>query len=152
MRRALALTAAAAVVLATASVALAATQTVSAGNVTATFSFSGAYPNYRYLHLTIAQAGQVLHDKPVVSEPQVCGKYCAPSRPPGHPSVSVLDLEDNGQENVVLGLYSGGAHCCYVDQVFSLNQATMTYVKTEYEFEAPAPRSSTSDTTGGISS
>ncbi len=138
MRRALALTAAAAVVLATASVALAATQTVSAGNVTATFSFSGAYPNYRDLHLTIAQAGQVLYDKPVVSEPQVCGKYCAPvSTSARHPSVSVLDLEDNGQENVVLGLYSGGAHCCYVDQVFSLNQATMTYVKTEYEFGDP---------------
>ncbi len=141
MRRSLVVLSALAVLLVTTSVALAATQTASGGNVTATFSFNGAYPTYRDLRLTIAEGGTVRYDQRVVSAPGVCGQYCAPvSTSAAHPSVSVLDLEDNGEENVVLGLYSGGAHCCFIDQVFSLDPTTMTYVKTEHDFGDPGAR------------
>ena len=56
--------------------ALATTQTASGGAVTATFTFSGHYPNYSGLHLRIAQSGSVLYDQPVSSK--ACGPYCAP--------------------------------------------------------------------------
>ena len=36
--------------------------------------------------------------------------------------------------DVLLGLYSGGAHCCFIDQVFSLDPGTMAYVKVEHNF------------------
>jgi hypothetical protein len=52
-----------------------------------------------------------------------------------HSALRVLDLESDGQPDVVLGLYSGGAHCCFVDQVYSLDPGTMTYVKTEHDFQ-----------------
>jgi hypothetical protein len=34
-------------------------------------------------------------------------------------AVTEMELESNGEPDVLLHLYSGGAHCCYVDQVFS---------------------------------
>ncbi len=35
---------------------------------------------------------------------------------------------------MILSLFSGGANCCFIDQVFSLDPGTMTYVKTEQDF------------------
>jgi hypothetical protein len=52
-------------------------------------------------------------------------------------SVQVADIEDTGDPDVVLNLYSGGAHCCTVVQIFSYAAATQTYVKTERVFGDP---------------
>ena len=122
--------------LAAAPAALATTQTAQSGNVSATFTFSGKYPNYAGLRMTIAQGGTILYDQPVVSE--LCGKYCAPGAPSGkQQSVHVLDLEHNGQPDVLLDLYSGGAHCCWFEQVFSFDPGTMTYFVTQHDFGDP---------------
>jgi hypothetical protein len=121
---------------ATGATALAATQTAQSGNVTATFKFTGSYPNYTGLHLSIAQGTSVFYDQPVVSS--LCGKYCAPGSPSGkESSVHVLDLEHDGQPDVVLDLFSGGAHCCFIEQIFSFDPGTMTYVMTQHDFGDP---------------
>lgn len=120
-------------------VALAATQTASRGGVTATFTFTGKYPNYSGLHLTIARAGAVLYDQAVRS--QTCGKYCAPGAIGARASsVHVIDLAHTGEPNVVLDLYSGGAHCCSIEQVFTFHPATNSYAKTERNFGDPGER------------
>lgn len=119
--------------------ALATTQTASAGGVTATFTFAGKYPNYTRLHLTIAQAGSVLYDQPVRSK--TCGKYCAPGATGPHvSSVHIIDLDHTGQPNVVLDLFSGGAHCCSIEQIFTFDSATRTYAKAERNFGDPGAR------------
>ena len=41
---------------------------------------------------------------------------------------------------MVLDLYSGGAHCCTVVQIFSFEPGTMTYVQTERVFGDPDAR------------
>jgi len=116
--------------------ALATTQTAQSGNVTATFTFSGSYPNFTGLQLTIAQGSMVFYDEPVTSK--LCGSYCAPASPSGNESsVHVLDLEHNGQPDVLLDLYSGGAHCCWIEQIFSLDPGTMTYAVTQHDFGDP---------------
>ncbi|HEX4281655.1 MAG TPA: hypothetical protein VHZ27_12875 [Solirubrobacteraceae bacterium] len=116
--------------------ALATTQAAQSGAVSATFTFTGSYPNYAGLHLSIAQGGTVFYNQPVFSG--VCGKYCAPGSPSGKgSSVHVLDLEHNGQPDVVLDLYSGGAHCCSIEQIFSFDPGTMTYVMTQHNFGDP---------------
>ena len=116
--------------------ALATTQTAQSGNVSATFTFSGSYPNFTGLHLSIAQGGTVYYDEPVVSK--LCGTYCAPGSLSGKASsVHVLDLEHDGQPDVVLDLYSGGAHCCSIEQVFSFDPGTMTYTETQHDFGDP---------------
>jgi hypothetical protein len=116
--------------------ALATTQTASQGAVTATFKYTGHYPNYSGLHLTIAQSGNVLYDAPVQSK--TCGKYCAPGATGTKASsVQVVDLDHVGQPNVILTLYTGGAHCCLVDQIFTFDPGTMTYGMVERDFGDP---------------
>jgi hypothetical protein len=139
MRRALTFIAVSAVCLAAAPAALATTQTASAGDVTATFTFQGKVPHFRGLRLTIARGGTVVYDQPVVA--QFCEKLCWPGPlTGGRPAVQVADIEGNGEPDVVLNLFSGGAHCCTVLQVFSYDPGTMTYVKTERVFGDPDAR------------
>jgi hypothetical protein len=115
------------------------TQTASAGAVTATFTFSGKFPNYSGLHLSIAQSGAVLYDQPVSSK--ACGTFCAPgATEPKASSVQIIDLDGTGQPNVVLNLFSGGAHCCSIAQVFTFDPGTMTYAMTERDFGDPGDR------------
>jgi hypothetical protein len=119
--------------------ALATTQTASAGSVTATFTFTGAFPNYSGLHLTIAQSGSVLYNQPVRSK--TCGKFCAPGATGAHASsVHIIDLDHTGQPNVVLDIFSGGAHCCSIEQVFTFDPATRIYTKAEHNFGDPGDR------------
>jgi hypothetical protein len=55
-------------------------------------------------------------------------------------SVQVIDLDGTGQPNVVLNLFSGGAHCCSIAQVFTFDPGTMTYGMTERNFGDPGDR------------
>jgi hypothetical protein len=136
MRRVFAILSVATICLIAAPVALATTETASSGNVTGTFTFQGKVPNFRGLHLTISRSGTVVYDQPVVTN--FCGKLCWPGQGAiRSSSVHVVDLEGTGDPDVVLDLYSGGAHCCTVEQVFSFDPATATYVKTEQVFGDP---------------
>ena len=130
------LAAVAAFALFAAPAALAKTETAHAGNVAATFTFQGKVPHFHGLHLTISQGGTTLYDQAVTS------KFCATLCWPGPAvirgsSIQALDLESNGAPDVVLNLYSGGAHCCTVVQIFSYDSGTQTYVKTERVFGDP---------------
>jgi hypothetical protein len=115
------------------------TQTAQSGQVSASFSFRGHYPTYSHERLRISQGAAVLYDQPVVAA--FCGTQCAPgSTVATQPSVHVLDLEHTGQLDVVLDLFSAGAHCCSIEQIFSFDPAAMTYVKTERNFGDPGER------------
>jgi hypothetical protein len=120
--------------------ALATTQTANGGNVTATFTFQGKVPNFHGLRLAIARGGTVVYDQPVVSK--FCAKLCwpGPAVAANRPAVQVVDLEHTGDPDVVLNLYSGGAHCCTVVQVFSFNAAAASYAETERVFGDPDAR------------
>jgi hypothetical protein len=109
------------------------TQTAHSGNVTAIYSYGGRYPKYTHQTLTIEQSGQVVY-KQAVTDSQ-CLTYCAPlSLGAKHPSVKVIDIEHTGQPDVILSLWTGGANCCVVDQIFSYDPGTMTYSKTRRNF------------------
>jgi hypothetical protein len=120
--------------LAGAAPALATTQSAHAGNVKATFTFHGSAPNYSGQRLRIERAGTVVYDKPVVAGR--CGGLCGPGGVHAS-SVHVLDLEHSGQPDVVLDLFSGGAHCCFIEQVFSYAASAHTYLKTERDLGDP---------------
>lgn len=110
--------------------AQAATQTAHAGNVTATYSFQGSFPNYSHQILKITRAGKLTYSAPVTSP--LCGTLCGPAG--SGRSVHALDLEHNGSPDVVLDLFSGGAHCCTIEQVFHYNASTGRYIKSERNF------------------
>lgn len=123
--------------LALAPAALATTETASSGDVTATFTFKGTQlPNYSDQRLTISRAGVVAYNEPVVSS--FCHTLCGPGfEGASRAAVHVLDLEHNGEPDVVLDLYSGGAHCCAIEQIFSFDPATGAYVEKERSFGDP---------------
>jgi hypothetical protein len=135
LRRTLVIVVAAICLIATPA-ALATTETASSGSVTATFAFHGKVPKFHGLHLTISRAGTVVYNQPVVSK--FCDKLCWPGPSvTRRSSVQAVDLEGTGDPDIVLDLYSGGAHCCTVVQIFSFDPATATYVKTERVFGDP---------------
>jgi hypothetical protein len=91
--------------------------------VTATFTYFGSFAHgYRGLELAIARAGTTVHDKPVVA--RNCDKpWCAPGGGPGK-SVHARDLDGDAEPEVLLDLYTGGAHCCFLTQIFAFDGTT----------------------------
>lgn len=133
MATALLLGAVVAVTLATPGQALAGTvtQTAQSGSISATFTFDQSGSSYSRLRLQIARSGQVLYDQPVTS------RYCSRSCWPGgfrQTSVRLLALEAGAEPDVILALYTGGAHCCGVEQVFSYSSASAAYEMAEHDF------------------
>ena len=110
--------------------------TAKSGEVRATFTYEGAFPQSRNARLTITQSGKVVHRVAVVSK--WCGNQCWPDFvSPGHSILHVVRLRHHGPLDVVLDLYSGGAHCCTVEQVFSPKGSSGAYQMTEYDFGDP---------------
>jgi hypothetical protein len=120
-----------------ASPALADEQIASNGAVTATFSFeSGDEYGYSDLRLRIERDAQLLYDDAVSAEG--CEE---PSCQPGavdRDSVSVADLDADGEPEVVVTLYWGGAHCCTIALVLAFDGAGYRVV--EHNFGNPSIR------------
>jgi hypothetical protein len=116
--------------LALAASALATTIGASAGGVSATLSYVGG-PGITTKHerLTISRLGSVVYDRPVPSKG--CFKVCGPGdKNPVH----VADLYGDGGEDVVLDLFSGGADCCTIEQVYVPSSAVNSYVLDQRNF------------------
>ncbi|NNN07910.1 MAG: hypothetical protein HKL85_01795 [Acidimicrobiaceae bacterium] len=114
----------------------AATYHASLANVSATLTYQGTYPTPRHTMLTISLAGHVAYRETVSAS--LCGQLCWPTSAFGVENSSPLRVVSlrAGSPEVLLGLYSGGAHCCYIVQVFSLSPAKK-YVKTEITLGDP---------------
>ncbi len=85
------------------------------------------------LRLRIGRNGRSVYNQPVRA--RTCGGFCITTRvPPSRSAVFVGRLGAGSEPAVVLGLFTGGAHCCFVDQVFSYDAARRTYLKTEHNF------------------
>ena len=101
-------------------------ETDTAGAVTATFTYTKkAIKNapsggrYRNLHLKVARGGAVVYDKKV-KVPDCAEPYCIPAGFKDK-SVRTLDLNGDGETEVLLDVYTGGAHCCVWSLVLSWN-------------------------------
>jgi hypothetical protein len=120
-------------------VAGAATQTVTKENVTATLTYHGIYPLSQHPHLKISLDGKVVYDQSVTSA--WCGKECSPNVIAGVKKVvHIVHLEKSGPPSVVLDLYSGGAHCCAIEQVYFFKSNSAVIEKFERDFGDPGVR------------
>lgn len=121
------------------SIAGATTQSVTKGNVTATFTYHGTYPHPQHPHLKITLSGEVVYDQSVSSA--WCAKECSPNViAEAMKVVHVVHLEKSGLPSVVLDLYSGGAHCCSIEQVYSVAPNSSVIEKFEHNFGDPGVR------------
>ena len=69
-----------------------------------------AYPRYRKLTLTVFRSG-----KRVFTEPLCARARCEPSTFGG--ALAVRNLWGNAQAEVLVELYTGGAHCCFETEI-----------------------------------
>ena len=120
--------------------ASAATETATSGPVTATLTYKQRHDHtFKDLHLKIVRDGVVGLDQAVTSPD--CSDQCRPLGPSigDGSSVAVRDLDGDGEPEVVLDLYTGGAHCCWVTQVFELISpgSPPSYAKKERNFLDP---------------
>jgi hypothetical protein len=91
------------------------TQTAEAGEVSATLTYHVARDVYSQVRLRIARSGTVVSDQQL--RQVTCGRGCAawvpgPFSVPG--PVKLRDLDADGEPEVIVDFYTGGAHCCVV--------------------------------------
>jgi hypothetical protein len=105
--------------------------------VKATFSYRGSNSDARDLRLVIRRDGNVTYDQLVTAK--FCGTECWPAySSDGASTVHVRDLGAGTTNDVVLDLYSGGAHCCTIEEVFTYDTTTKTYARVERNFGDPS--------------
>jgi hypothetical protein len=106
------------------------------GNVQATLTYSGSAGFYTATNLRIVRNGATLLDAaPRATE---CGPGpCGPSGYQGDPPLRVVDLDGNGEPEVIYSAYTGGAHCCSIALVYRLSGTGTGYALTEHGFGDP---------------
>jgi hypothetical protein len=122
--------------------AAAVVETASSGEVAATLSYevvTHAQEGYEWREvlnpqLTITRGGEQAYSAPLTSEPPCqptetgaagCFPLSVSELAPS--SVQVADIESNGEPDVLVHLWSRGAHCCELDHILRWNPATSTY-------------------------
>ena len=103
------------------------------GGVTATMTYvhnpKSQVAPYSHLRVSITRSGRGLVNAPV--NDRYCGTYCYPE------GLRVVDVEGGGDPDVLLDLYSGGAHCCNVTEVFRYSTALTTYTEIDHVWGDP---------------
>lgn len=88
----------------------------SSGQTEATFSYDEDDYEHSDLWLTVTRAGTVAYEQPVAvrgcEEP-----YCHPAGFGERESVKVADLDGDGEAEVLLDVFTGGAHCCFATRL-----------------------------------
>lgn len=132
---------AAALAVATAPVATAApaarTQAASAGAVTATLSYTAEQPDdpngpVDDAHLRVDRAGTTAFDQGIGTLCEECVFATASAYGPG--AVTLRDLDGDGEPEVLVDAYSGGAHCCTTTGIYDYRPALGTYGHIQHAF------------------
>jgi len=98
-------------------------ETLVRGQVSADFSYvKRSSFGYRDAHITISRSSVPLVDRAV----KLC-HFCDVWPLVPHHSLRIRDLDEDGEPEVILRLYSGGAHCCFYDRVFQYQTLTNSY-------------------------
>lgn len=114
--------------------------TAHGGGVTATVTYTGKVPNFRHLRLKIAKRGRTLYSGAI--HDKACGSQCWPMSGTGQPTVRLANLDRTGVDDVLLNLFTGGAHCCSVLQLFRPSAAMggRYVLSARYDFGDPGYR------------
>lgn len=111
------------------------TETVTSGQVTAAFSYEfntrdGIAGSFRNLRVTIDRAGVRLVDD---ANPTNCRENCFDAPAGGAsddaPSLKLRDLDRDGEPELLVDLYTGGANCCFFTISWRYDSDRNVYVK-----------------------
>lgn len=116
----------------------AATQSVSSGDLAVTYTYHGSPPLSSRSRLEIFADGEMIYDQNIKS--RWCGSECSPNIMTRDTKVvHIVRLNRSGPPAVVLDLYSGGAHCCSIEEVYALTNSKRVH-KAEFDFGNPGVR------------
>jgi hypothetical protein len=111
------------------------TQTAQAGDVHATLTYRVAKDVYSRVRIRVVRAGHGLVDDRL--REVTCSKGCA-TWAPGYGAragpVRVRDLDADGEPEVLLDLYSGGAHCCVLTAFYRYDAKSAVYRRSVWDF------------------
>jgi hypothetical protein len=107
-------------------------QTYEAANVKLTITRAG-------VPATVANAGDV----EAVGATKDCVDFCKGAIPVDglnggdEKALSIVDLNGDGEPEVIVDLFTGGAHCCSVSTIYGWNAATSTYDRLVWNWGDP---------------
>lgn len=107
--------------------------------VEATLSYRGAYVETRDLRLRVEVDGVRRYDAAVA--PASCAPNCEVwSFTRGAAPLHVVDLGAGERRDVVVDLYSGGAHCCTIVEVLTYHERRRSFTAVARDFGDPSAR------------
>lgn len=114
--------------------------TAAAAGTSATLTYldsgnSATAAPYSSLHLSISRDGTRVYDAAVSSS--FCGTSCWPDIFPGSRYLAGARAAGSGAPDVILELYSGGAHCCTILQVYRFDRQSGSYAILQRDFGDP---------------
>jgi hypothetical protein len=92
--------------------------TASGGPVQATLSWEAADLGVKNPRLVVTRAGATLYDGSPVGDPDTCSVGCVFAGTGAEAPLKVVDLDGDGEPEVVVSAFTGGAHCCVLAEVF----------------------------------
>jgi hypothetical protein len=111
-------------------------------SVELTYLFDGATDDfeqrYTHVHVRIQRGDAVLVDSDVQALCSGCSMWPASGGDPNSTSVAVSDLERDGEPEVLVDLYTGGAHCCLYTTFY--RYANGTYTRRAHSWGNPGYR------------
>lgn len=108
-------------------------ETASGGAVRAELSYTKiSGTEARDLRLKIVRAGTTVLDGRLRLNCLDCG--AVPLKVVGLTSLRVRDLDGDREPEVLLDLYTGGAHCCFVTAFYRYDPSGPRYARTEHDF------------------
>ena len=112
----------------------------SSGAVSATLRWTGSFQDVGPVSLTVTRAGVPTTFTGLQSDPSGSGAvHAGPAGAAGYSPIpsdplNVRDLDGDGEPEVIVRLFSGGAHCCEVTSVASFDATASAYRLTAQTF------------------
>jgi hypothetical protein len=106
--------------------------TASGGPVQATLSWEKAELGVKNPRLVIARAGAPLYDGSPVGDADTCSIGCVFAGTGADAPLKVVDLDGNGEPEVLVDAFTGGAHCCVLTEIFQFTGSAYSRLETDW--------------------